>query len=725
MQFWMLCEKHYSPAFCDRSKVDHHVASMQFWQDVNLQAYHLATGRRGTAGLGLGRRYMVLRVEDLARPQDFAGTLARLLDFAGGDAPAEDVVTSPESQDLLNQAASLVDNFEPHGLGSQSLSAHMERLKRGKNAKGHCESRLRPQPYEGAKYPGGNPGPGGLEGRENNGGGRRHLQGREPKQSATDILRTIGSTGRYGLEHFGYTGDTWGRYKDPPGRVWELPARRALVNLIGVCGFDVPYRSDYVPNAEPPHSLQTYADGGSDASTMTGLHEEDSSAAADPLHMSSFADDEVNVFEDLFSEKLEQQAAESSEIKRHRQRSERIAATLFDGVDPPASTAEPAPGKEQEPVPRADDAQQMGRSLRESPPGDLITVAGNDVPASPSSLNTESSLSVEEGADAVRYFATDCRLLRRTFKFSKSCDAPSSYVHPILITGVGRSATKYMADSLTRLGVQVSHDNTEVGRHGAVAWPLALRETGHLDPNDHGDGDMAGHGVNGYELPSFLHDSARSVVGSLPRTRFELVFHQVREPLKCIVSRANRIGMMYSPIAYGNWKLFSLLLRDLLKIPGIEWSHPALRLLAPPTDTEQATYDATRRESSWTTSKRLTVALYHFVYWSAFIDLYADWTYRIEDTLPSEVCTRIQSLGSTCGEGVGKGTAGTESKSGKNAVSKKTNSHDIIPDLVDTTWKSLCAIAPNMTRRAQELSRRYGYVAPQGGGEGGCGGLLL
>ena len=36
MQFWMLCEKHYSASFCDRTKTDHHVASMQFWQDVNI-----------------------------------------------------------------------------------------------------------------------------------------------------------------------------------------------------------------------------------------------------------------------------------------------------------------------------------------------------------------------------------------------------------------------------------------------------------------------------------------------------------------------------------------------------------------------------------------------------------------------------------------------------------------------------------------------------------------
>jgi hypothetical protein len=72
-------------------------------------------------------------------------------------------------------------------------------------------------------------------------------------------------------------------------------------------------------------------------------------------------------------------------------------------------------------------------------------------------------------------------------------------------------------------------------------------------------------GCNGYELPSFLHGTASNAIGPNPRARFEVVFHQVRDPLKSLISRANRIGMMYSPIAYANPKLFKLLTEEFRK----------------------------------------------------------------------------------------------------------------------------------------------------------------
>ena len=83
---------------------------------------------------------------------------------------------------------------------------------------------------------------------------------------------------------------------------------------------------------------------------------------------------------------------------------------------------------------------------------------------------------------------------------------------------------------------QVSHDNSDIGRHGAVAWPLAVRETGHLDP-------LAHDGTNGYELPSFLHDVARTAVGASPRARFAAVFHQVKGELLWLPRRHSvRVG---------------------------------------------------------------------------------------------------------------------------------------------------------------------------------------
>ena len=169
--------------------------------------------------------------------------------------------------------------------------------------------------------------------------------------------------------------------------------------------------------------------------------------------------------------------------------------------------------------------------------------------------------------------------------------------------------------------------------------------------------------------------------------------------------------MMYSPIAYSNYLLFSFLLRDIMispqsdelssKTTSYDWSHPALRLLAPPTPTERAEFDATRKEEGWGPRKRLIVALHHFVYWSSFIDLYADMTYRVEDTPATFVCAQVPQLSSLCGTG--------DSSRGRADGKHHTNSHEIIPELKSISWANLCNLAPNMTRRALELGYRYGY----------------
>jgi len=317
-----------------------------------------------------------------------------------------------------------------------------------------------------------------------------------------------------------------------------------------------------------------------------------------------------------------------------------------------------------------------------------------------------------------------CSLLRRTFKHAPHCEDDARqlsgadeqplgassvrplHVYPLLVTGVGRSATKFMQESLTKLGGQISHDNTEVGRHGAVAWPLAVRETGHLDP--------AAHGCNGYELPSFLHDQARTVVGVHPKARFEKVFHQVREPLKCIVSRANRIGMMYSPIAYGNPSLFALLTADLRKESLDPPIASTLELLTPPPVDEVRAYGRSRDVEGWPKDKRLLVALFHFVYWNAFIDLYADEVFRIEDTTAAQVCAMAPSpLKESCShEDQSESGGGNERGNAKagGGVSEKTNSHDLIDELTDTSWLDLCTLSPVMASRAQKLAKRYGYA---------------
>ena len=51
----------------------------------------------------------------------------------------------------------------------------------------------------------------------------------------------------------------------------------------------------------------------------------------------------------------------------------------------------------------------------------------------------------------------NCRILNSTLKLS-SCDGyAGGYVYPLLITGVGRSGTRFAAKQLTALGYDVAH----------------------------------------------------------------------------------------------------------------------------------------------------------------------------------------------------------------------------------------------------------------------------
>ena len=127
---------------------------------------------------------------------------------------------------------------------------------------------------------------------------------------------------------------------------------------------------------------------------------------------------------------------------------------------------------------------------------------------------------------------------------------------------------------------------------------------------------------------------------------------------------------------------------------------------------------------------------------NAFIDLYADATFRVESVTPQALCRAAPPpLPSLCGSGAdgadgekeeeaksggaggiagpGGGRAAAAFLSNREAVSAKTNSHEIMDELSETGWRDLCALSPGMAARAQRLARRYGYeVKPEGACKG-------
>ena len=258
----------------------------------------------------------------------------------------------------------------------------------------------------------------------------------------------------------------------------------------------------------------------------------------------------------------------------------------------------------------------------------------------------------------------NCRILNSTLKLS-SCDDnyDENYVYPLLITGVGRSGTRFAAKTLTARGYDVAHDDARCGRVGAASWPLAIREGTYLLPNF-----------------ATINSGFR---GPKPRWRFRRIFHQTRDPLRTILSRANSVGMMVSPWMYSD----PLLFRDGLGYcPGFP----------PASELEAWRRDRRAVENGWTPDMRLRVALFHYVFWNDWVRAYADWTYKLEDFDAQEIARRA-SLGPARPPARPKPAAAAE------------NSRAMDPALASVTWADLERISPLVWRRATQLARQFGY----------------
>ena len=260
----------------------------------------------------------------------------------------------------------------------------------------------------------------------------------------------------------------------------------------------------------------------------------------------------------------------------------------------------------------------------------------------------------------------NCRILNSTLKFAPQCDSyDGSYIYPLLITGVGRSGTRFAAKTLTARGYDVAHDDARCGRVGAASWPLAIRE-------------------GAYELPNFATINS-GFRGPNPRWRFKHIFHQTRDPLRTILSRANSVGMMVSPWIYSD----PLLFRDGLGYcPGFP---PAAELEAWREDRT-----AVEGGAPWTPDMRLRVALFHYVFWNDWVRAYADWTYKVEDFDADEIARRA-ALRPPRPPARPKPAAAAE------------NSRAMDPALASVTWADLERISPLVWRRATQLARQFGY----------------
>ncbi|EDQ85221.1 uncharacterized protein MONBRDRAFT_12159 [Monosiga brevicollis MX1] len=132
--------------------------------------------------------------------------------------------------------------------------------------------------------------------------------------------------------------------------------------------------------------------------------------------------------------------------------------------------------------------------------------------------------------------------------------------------------------------------------------------------------------------------------------RFGQVFHQVRHPLRVIASLTTYEGM--------SWKFIA---KHTPAVPGLASMHP------------------------------LRKALIHWVTWNRWVELHADWRFRMEDTPVAELCHRLSLPGSKC-------------EQEHHAARRDQRFH------ANVTWGQLRRADPFWAQAARELAHRYGYA---------------
>jgi hypothetical protein len=161
-----------------------------------------------------------------------------------------------------------------------------------------------------------------------------------------------------------------------------------------------------------------------------------------------------------------------------------------------------------------------------------------------------------------------CDHVRLGLRYVPSCfDQRPSRLYPLLITGTGRSGTKYTMSVLRSLGYNISHDDAKrIGSDGAVAWPLAVKGRG--------------------PYPKWASKPGKA--------RFRALIHQVRDPLASIPSRAAHIKPLLEPFVVA-------------QTPEMKRMAPAFR------------------------NNSMAVALLHYVTWNSLIEKqHPDFRFRVE-----------------------------------------------------------------------------------------------
>lgn len=256
----------------------------------------------------------------------------------------------------------------------------------------------------------------------------------------------------------------------------------------------------------------------------------------------------------------------------------------------------------------------------------------------------------------------NCEIISRSSLNSLSCNNTAAEVMPLLITGTGRSGTEYIQKLLNNLGLRLAHDTIGPDVDGGVSWPQAFNEKVCKKIEWNWLRDVTGKSTKGRTF------------------RFDHVLQVVRDPLKQVLSRANKGGFTLS-------------------------------------DNKRYTSCATDLKDKRSSSKErvtkvdesILFALRHWVLFNSFIESYVSYTFRIEDMTSDKQVEVVKDLFRYGGFS----NKIPNKKSIENEVGKLSSqthrSHTKKVKGMTLSWHSLYQLDKNYATLAQIMAIRYGY----------------
>lgn len=217
----------------------------------------------------------------------------------------------------------------------------------------------------------------------------------------------------------------------------------------------------------------------------------------------------------------------------------------------------------------------------------------------------------------------------------------------LLVTGCGRSGTKYTANILRKSGLDIAHE--QMRRQGTVSAPFVCYDS-----------------RRGEQIQFGTYQPYSHVAGECPAGfRFDNVWHQTRDPLKSIAS-----------------------VRDVLSLKVKRWARRALG---------QSLGTMKKGDLVW--------AAHHWLITNQLAERIATWQYRIEDIdevypeMLKELKLKDQSLPNT------SRTMGRSYRTIKVFRPAK----EIYDEITYLEWKDLEEAVPDIVEEIQEMAEEYGY----------------